>query len=279
MTKLALADVTLVAIDTVAHELTRLALEDCLAKAQFGDAMVFSDRPITAGDTRWIETPPLRSWEAVGKVWWHELPRHIETSHYLMIQYDSWMLAAEAWNPLWLQCDYIGAPWPWHWQHRVGNGGFSLRSRRLAQHLADHAERFPVTHPEDDTLCRRYRPQLEAEGFRWAAEHDAARFSFERGRPRVATFGFHGLFNWPFVLRCDDLERRLCVANDFVRGKPEWQEMLRLRQRMMFTVLEPAKAAAPFDPVAPKAVGVVQKKVEIEYSTSTLTKAAEHTAQ
>ena len=69
------------------------------------------------------------------------------------------------------------------------------------QYVAEHPEKFPLGHPEDDLLCRRYRPELERAGFRWASSDLALRFSFERtGFSGLDQhFGYHGIFNWPRV--------------------------------------------------------------------------------
>ncbi len=63
-----------------------------------------------------------------------DLASHVETSHALCIQWDGYVLRGQAWDPAFLTYDYIGAPWP-HFSdgHNVGNGGFSLRSRRLLE--------------------------------------------------------------------------------------------------------------------------------------------------
>ena len=76
-----------------------------------------------------------------------------------------------------------------------GNGGFSLRSRRLLQ--AMRSEGFlRVEAPEDDVIARHNRPWLErAHGIRFAPADIADRFAYERGDPQRPTFGFHGLFN------------------------------------------------------------------------------------
>jgi hypothetical protein len=83
----------------------------------------------------------------------------------------------------------------------VGNGGFSLRSKKLHQVL----KRLPgisTLYPEDHRICRTYRPQLERLGIRFAPEQLARRFSIEGishlHRPRAENtwtteFGFHGL--------------------------------------------------------------------------------------
>jgi hypothetical protein len=191
----------------------------------FGDAILFSDKMYlpSSASIKLVVVPPLRGWEAVNRVWWHEVPELVKTSHFLIVQWDSWVLNAASWDPDWLQYDYIGAPWPWHQIYRVGNGGFSLRSRRLHDHLAHRRLRYPLAHPEDDALCRRYRPMLEAEGFMWAPESAARCFSFEHG-DAAATFGFHGVFRWPEVLHGERLQKRLAMANasDYVASTAGW---------------------------------------------------------
>ena len=142
-----------------------------------------------------------------------DLLRHVETEHVLLIQWDGYVVNPEAWRDDFLDHDYIGARWGFHEDaHCVGNGGFSLRSRRLLEALQDPAiDRFE---PEDEMICRHYRPMLESRyGMRFAPPEVADRFSFETTYPQGRPLGFHGLFNmWLFL---DDAE----VA-DFVAAMP-----------------------------------------------------------
>jgi hypothetical protein len=76
----------------------------------------------------------------------------------------------------------------------VGNGGFSLRSRKLLQALQDPS--LVMRHPEDLCICHDHRAWLEREhGMRFAPLALARRFAYERLLPEGPTFGFHGLFN------------------------------------------------------------------------------------
>jgi hypothetical protein len=89
--------------------------------------------------------------------------------------------------------------------------------------IADHEDRFPlVTYKEDDLISRTYRPMLEQNGFVWAPETVAARFSFEctRPSPRSRHFMFHDSFNFPFVLAPDRLAERLRLMweNPHIKG-------------------------------------------------------------
>ena len=47
-----LADVTLIAVDTVAHELTGMAVEECLKHLDFAEVIIFSDVPIKVAGAR-----------------------------------------------------------------------------------------------------------------------------------------------------------------------------------------------------------------------------------
>jgi hypothetical protein len=78
----------------------------------------------------------------------------------------------------------------------VGNGGFSLRSRRLMEIVATDPA-ITTYHPEDVAICRTHRRHLErAHGIRYAPEEAARRFSIEGykqpGRTYTNEFGFHG---------------------------------------------------------------------------------------
>lgn len=141
-----------------------------------------------------------------------QLPNYIDTTHYLIIQSDGFIMNPLAWNDLWLQYDYIGAPWALHPYHcwpphanvtldnNVGNGGFSLRSLKLAKQvqkifcsLSKSSTFYPeMWYPEDCFICRDLRPLLEKEyQIKFAPVFEAQKFSCEN-RPYNGQFGFHG---------------------------------------------------------------------------------------
>ena len=215
MPKLHLPDVTLAVCETRLHPLAKLAVEDCLALADFAETVVVSDRPFGIPGERHVPIADIASREELGRFGWTQSWKHIETSHSLAIQYDSWILAPEMWDDGFLAYDYIGAPWWYFGDRNVGNGGFALYSRRLLRHIAENGDKYPHAEPSDEVLCRTYRPALEAEGFRWAPEDVALRFSFERTgwTPASRHFGFHGVFNWPRVLTRERLIERLSLCN------------------------------------------------------------------
>ena len=217
--KLRLPDVTVVAIDCVAHGLTKLALKDTLDLIEPGDTIVFSDEIFNSYS---VECKCFSILD-VANLLWHNVHTFVNTTHILIIQWDGFVINPNMWDDKWLQYDYIGAPWPWHDSYYIGNGGFSLRSKDLMKHLAKNQSRFPVLHPEDDTLCRRYRPILELTmGFQWAPKSIAEKFSLEHGEMR-SSFGFHDCRNFPRILSSNAITKRLNLANDYVRSKTEWQ--------------------------------------------------------
>lgn len=201
--RLALPQVTLLAVTSVAIAGTARAVERSIAGIAFGDVVWISDNPpppCLDGLARWVEIPQLAGRGAYSHFMLRELVRHVATEFMLCVQWDGYVLDPAAWNPAFLEYDYIGAVWP-HFREggTVGNGGFSLRSRRLLEACATLPQ--SSTEPEDVYICRVMRPRLERDHeIRFAPPELAERFAYERKVPAAPTFGFHGCFNLvPFI--------------------------------------------------------------------------------
>lgn len=224
---LKLPNVTLTMLETMAHKLGRLAVNDCVAKAQFGEVLIFTDKPEEFEpldcDARFIEVPNWPTKREWSKFSWHGVIEHVRTAMTLHVQWDSGIWSPDAWNDEFLEYDLIGAPWPWHPSKRVGNLGFSFRSTRIMRYLYKHRDRFPIINDvDDDLVCRKYRPLLEQEaGLRWAPERLAERFAFECAEPDTVRkhWGYHAAFNFGSVF--DDaqlMERaRLMLASPYIQ--------------------------------------------------------------
>jgi Protein of unknown function (DUF5672) len=217
--KLRLPNVTLVMIDATCPELARLSLEDSLAQVDCAEILVCSPERIDVPGTQWVKVEKWPDRLGMYNFFWYEFHNLLKTDWFLLISWDSWVIDATQWTSEFLDYDYVGAPWWYDDGLNVGHG--VLRSRRLMRFLATHKETFPVAHPEDDLLSRRYRPALEREGFRWPSEQLASRFMFECTRPSADSrhFMFHDSFNFPFVLKDARLvERvRLMWENPYIR--------------------------------------------------------------
>lgn len=209
-----LSSVTLVMIETICHDLAKIAVEDCLKQAEFGEVLIFSDKHLEVPGASQIKVenwPTKLGWSE----WlWYGVPQYVKTPQALLLQWDAGICKPKCWRDEFLQYDYIGAPWGWHDDGmNVGNSGFSLRSKRLQDFLVENRGRYPVADPEDVACSRTHRRVLEAYGFTWPDEQVALDFAFENSRRAVLDhFGYHGIWNWAYVLDADELARRRRLA-------------------------------------------------------------------
>jgi hypothetical protein len=237
--RLALPNVQICAISSVAIEETVEALERSCRAVAFGDALLLShEKPSTLvnANIRWERVKRVTSREGYSHFVLRDLVQYVTRPHILLVQWDGFVISPKQWLNEFLSYDYIGAPWPQFEDGLdVGNGGFSLRSRRLVELTA--REDWPLAHPEDIAICRAWRPQLEAEaGVRFAPREIAERFSQERGKSGVRSFGFHGLFRIPDVLTAPEVAR---LAGNWGRGS-----LLERMERILFYgLLKGARAA------------------------------------
>jgi hypothetical protein len=197
---IALTDVTLCAADCAHPALAARALGNSLQQCRFGDAILFTDIE-AEGPFRTVKIPSLCSRDDYSAFILKRLCKEISTAYVLIIQADGYVINANAWRAEFKSYDYVGSVWPWYEDGMtVGNGGFSLRSKRLLEMTADPRFTQAGTLNEDDLICRFHRRALEARGIRFAPESVANQFAYERGTTGGPTFGFHGLFNmWRHV--------------------------------------------------------------------------------
>ena len=118
---------------------------------------------------------------------------HITTDFCLVVQNDGYIINPGAWDDEFLNYDYIGAPWPK--LGICGNGGFSLRSKRILE-LASKLE-YTDGIPEDTFYCLHKRSYLMSNNMVFPSPLLAAKFSFESPKRGFdgSSFGFHGKFH------------------------------------------------------------------------------------
>lgn len=123
------------------------------------------------------------------------LAAHFDTEFVMVCQLDGWLTDPEAWSRDFLQYDYIGAPWPESLnRNRIGNGGFSIRSKRL--HVFLERQRWEWL-PDDVFISNACGRLIVEDGMRFAPLDVAARFSRELPIEEThlvpaVTAGFHG---------------------------------------------------------------------------------------
>ena len=145
------------------------------------------------------------------------IPEVVDTAFNLIVHYDGFAINKDAWTDEFFNYDYIGACWPTYpINSDVGNGGFSLRSKKLYNALLDSKIKTLTTEYEDDTvrkfggmihngkwvlpedviISRVNRPMLEENyGIKFANREIADRWSIEHNFSSSwlgKSFGFHG---------------------------------------------------------------------------------------
>jgi len=127
----------------------------------------------------------------------------IKTEICIVVQWDGYGVHSDRWTDEFLKYDYIGAPWPTRLttpNYRVGNGGFSLRSKRWLETGKTITSAY-AGEPEDVFCCRRYLKHYQAYGCQVAPIDLALQFSIEcdidehPNWQSSRSFGFHSWFN------------------------------------------------------------------------------------
>ena len=209
--KLKLPDVTLLAATSVDVDETQLAMRISLQNISFGTAKLLSSSPPKKKypDIEYVSIPPM-NFLGYSQLIIEDLHNHFETSHCLIVQADSFVVNSNLWDDKFLKFDYIGGPWPdkieinsnliLHLEKNpVGNGGFSLRSRKLVETTAKinfKSLNFPMK-AEDVVICYYLYKEMIDSGIRFAPPKLAAQFSMENvdqlyGQNVDSVFGFHG---------------------------------------------------------------------------------------
>lgn len=205
--------VSLVCVENHRLHLAQYAMDRCLRAFDFREALLLSSLPVPPHPRiRHVPIRPLRSVAEYSAFMVRELGQAVAGDFVLVVQWDGFVQHPARWDDRFLDYDYIGAPWPGR-TPAVGNGGFSLRSRRLLDALRTLDIRDP--HPEDVCICVRHRAELEREhGIRFAPPDVARRFAWEQDEPVEGAFGFHAFFNFHRVLDEAELLDYLAMCDD-----------------------------------------------------------------
>lgn len=178
MSKLDLTNVTLVCADSINPKRALQALRICMHFANFSNVKLFTKKGFGAES---VEVIPVQV-ESIfdySKFILHNLLSYANTDFVLVVQWDGFILNPTSWNTCFFDYDYIGAPWPYLTENTVGNGGFSLRSRKLLKILQGPEFLEISDKSEDHCLGRIWHKQLQALDIKFAPESVAKNFSTE----------------------------------------------------------------------------------------------------
>ena len=202
-------EVTLVAVDcTDRVPGTITALITSTKDIDFGVVKLLShEKPLDLPDfIEYNEIPKISNIDEYNQFMFMDLGDYISTSHCLTVQDHAYILHPELWTDDWLQYDWIGSPWkiiPNAYltddgeRVRNGNGGFSLRSKKLmdAPHILGlKLEERQGYFNEDGNLAVYHRAKLLEYGIRYAPVEIASEFAYENTVPEnegLLTFGYH----------------------------------------------------------------------------------------
>jgi ADP-heptose:LPS heptosyltransferase len=193
-----LPSVTAVIIDTHNHQAAISAIVKTLRIINPAKLLFLTDMEITVPGAEVIKIEPIKSKAEYSQFCIKKLNQYIGTEHVLLFQWDGFPINGKAWNDDFLKYDYIGAPFDYDHERQVGNGGFSLRSKRLHTVLAED-NFIDILHPEDQSICIIYRWYLEKKyNVKFAPRALAEQFAYECVEPTVPTFGFHNFAGRPY---------------------------------------------------------------------------------
>ncbi len=211
MKSLRLDQVTLVSVTSVDLPATELALMISKHDIEFAEVKLLTSEEFIPQDSqiRVVNIPKL-DFEGYSKFILNDLYQHVDTEYCLVVQADGFVLNASRWQDQFLDYDYVGAPWPkvltlgggeqmLYLKNQVGNGGFSLRSRKLLNKTAKinvDQLTFP-TKSEDMIICHFLFEEMIENGMKFPSPEFAAKFSIESenasyGQNPSTSFGFHG---------------------------------------------------------------------------------------
>lgn len=198
--KLILDNVTLIAVSSVKLDATLKALEHSLSLVEFAEVKLVTHEDIIHDKIKIEKCEEITSIKDYSKYMVYDLYKHIDTDFVVTIQHDGFVVNPNSWNDDFFNYDYIGAPWPNNFFEdensikiqnqdnfgesiRVGNGGFSFRSKRLLNIFnelnIDWSGAEKNEWHEDGFICMTHLKTLREKGVNFPEADVAYKFSRE----------------------------------------------------------------------------------------------------
>ena len=206
--RLHLPNVTIVSVAGIKAQEALNAIKYSCRDIDFKEALLITPEDITDSFVKIVKCSPL-DYEQYNKFIVFDLYKHITTDYALVVQGDGCVINPTQWSNVFLEYDYVGAVWPLPTDnysfrdsfgdlYRVGNGGFSLRSKKLLTvptKLNLEWKAYYGNYHEDGFISVHNRKAIEKEGCVFAPTRVAAMFSHETPlleNNGIIPFGFHG---------------------------------------------------------------------------------------
>lgn len=209
--KIQIPDVTLIAVDcTNRIRGTINALKICTEKIDFGNVVLLRHKnpDNIPSFIVYKKIKRIKNIDEYNSFMFLELYKYFDTSHCLTVQDHAYIINPEMWDSYWLNYDYLGCTWdivPNTYianngkRVRVGNGGFSLRSKRMCEIPSKMGWRLREERGfknEDGQINCYYRKEFLELGIRYGGLEDSVKFGYEKPMKEnnwgyQKFFGFH----------------------------------------------------------------------------------------
>jgi hypothetical protein len=207
-----LQNVTLVGVSSVRIEELTKALLYSKKEINFGEVKLITDKPVEHKEIITVPCKEMKNTDDYSYYIVYELFKHINTDYVLIVQDDGFVVNPHQWKNIFFQYDYIGAPFALPKDNfsyrdifgnifRVGNGGFSFRTKKLLKLATDlnlEWKDFHGYYNEDGFFCALNKHIYEQNDCKFAPIDIAKFFSHEANIPEIQNiipFGFHGKYS------------------------------------------------------------------------------------
>jgi hypothetical protein len=194
--------ITIVLISSINHKLCEFSIENTLKNTPYvEEVLIYSNKKILSYPYFYIDSKfNISDYNVLLN---KTIFEYVKTDFVLVIQPDGMASNLCMWNDKFLDYDYIGAPFE---NLSVGNGGFSLRSKKLLEALISDEYTFNNKN-EDELICKDYKHTLEKDyKINFAPLDLAGLFSREWVLCKNNTFGFHGFWNFPLCFNFETVK-------------------------------------------------------------------------
>lgn len=200
-----LPNVELVCADSITPIDAIKSIEICCKQIIFKKVTLFTDKDLNHKFINIKKIDELKKIEDYSMFMINKLPYLVDSDYTLVVQKDGFILNPNRWSNKFLEYDYIGAPWDlngckvWNKKIRIGNGGFSLRSKKLMEELKS-VKGYDGVYPEDSFIS----DFIFDKGLKYPSTDVAVNFSLECPLEDYPfdlnnCFGFHGSIIYNFL--------------------------------------------------------------------------------
>ena len=219
--------VDLVTVNTVNPLVALKAMDYTCKKLEFNNSYIFTNQNIKTNDHQTISINKFRTIDEYNNFVLDFNNFKFKSEYILIIQADGFVINPSKWTDNFYNYDYVGAPWPKNdkisnvkfgkeellakKKNRVGNGGFSLRSKKFLKYSSqfNNCKGYPedlfLTAIQYEEACRNkiYFPPPE-EAYKFSIETPLfgktkdivldSRYSLG-----ISSFGFHGKHHKKYI--------------------------------------------------------------------------------